>query len=59
MCTRNLANSNSLDHYSPIECKLRSNLTQGGGVGIYLKKNLKFNILNDKSIFVDRVFESV
>ena len=49
----------SLDNYSPIECKLRSNLTQGGGVGIYLKKNLKFNILNDKSIFVDRVFESV
>ena len=30
-----------------------------GVLAFISKKNLKFNILNDKSIFVDRVFESV
>ena len=49
----------SLDDYNPIEYKLRSNSTQGGGVGIYIKKNIKYNILRDKSIFIDRIFESL
>ena len=49
----------SLDSYIVFECNLRSNHVQGRGVGFYLKKNLKFNILHEKSIFVDRIFESI
>ena len=48
-----------LNDYNPLECKLRSNSVQGGGVGIYVKKNLKFSVLQDKSIFIDRIFESL
>ena len=35
----------SLNDYNPLECKLRSNSVQGGGVGIYVKKisNLAFS----------------
>ena len=55
-----LANSSalSLDDYNPIVYKLRGNSTQGGGVGIY-NKNLKFNILHEKCIFIDGIFESL
>ena len=37
----------SLDDYNPIEYKLRSNSTQGGGVGIYIKKisNITFYVI--------------
>ena len=28
-------------------------------MGIYIKKNLKFNILHEKCIFIDRIFESL
>ena len=49
----------SLDSYNVFECNLRSNHVQGSGVGLYLKKTLKFNILHEKSIFVDRIFESI
>ena len=48
----------SLDSYNVIECNLCSNHVQGSVVGLYLKKNLKLNILHEKSIFVDRIFES-
>ena len=48
-----------LNNYNSLICKLRGNSTQGGGVGLYFKNNLRFNILNDKSIFIDRVFESI
>ena len=45
-----LANSSalSLDDYNPIVYKLRGNSTQGGGVGIYIKKisNLIFYMKN-------------
>ena len=34
-------------------------ITQGGGVGFYFKNNLRFKILPDKSIFINRVFESI
>ena len=48
-----------LNNYNPLLCKLRSNLTQGGGVGMYFKNNLRYKILPEKSIFIDRVFESI
>ncbi len=48
-----------LDSYSPLEYKCRSNFTQGGGVGIYFKNNLRYNILTDKTIFIDRVIETI
>ena len=32
---------------------------QARGVGFYFKKNLKFNILHEKSIFEDRIFEFI
>jgi hypothetical protein len=45
-----------LPGYSCLEYKLRGNNVQGGGVGIYVKSNLKFNVLSTQSIFVDRIF---
>ena len=32
---------------------------QGGGVGLYFKSGLKFKILDDKSLFLDHVLESI
>jgi hypothetical protein len=49
----------SLPGFHPLEFKLRRNNVQGGGVGIYVKSNLKYTVLHDKSIFVDRIFESI
>ena len=40
----------SLDDYNPIEYKLRSNSTQGGGVGIYIKK------ISNKTFYEIKVF---
>ena len=49
----------NISNYSPIEFKCRQNNMHGGGVALYIKRNLRFNILQDKSIFIDRVFESI
>ena len=48
-----------LPGYSNLEFKLRSDNVQGGGVGVYVKNNIKFKILNNLSIFTDRIFESI
>ena len=45
--------------YSPLIFKSRSNNVQGGGVGIYFKEKIRFNILHEKCIFFDRIFESI
>jgi len=39
-----------------LEIKSRSTNTQGGGVGIYIKKGLCYNVLQESSIFIDKVF---
>ena len=48
----------SLPGYHPLIFKLRSS-AQGGGVGIFIKDNLKFKLLPEKSIFVERLFEAI
>jgi hypothetical protein len=48
----------NIDGYN-LEIKSRSSNTQGGGVGIYIKKGLRYNILKECSIFIDKVFESL
>ena len=45
--------------YSPLIFKSRSNNVQGGGVGMYFKEKIRFNILHEKCIFIDRIFESI
>ena len=42
-----------------LEYKCRRNNVQGGGVGLYFKKGIRFNILHNKCVFVDKVFESI
>jgi len=49
----------NLPGYHPMQYKLRRNNVQGGGVGIFVKSKFKFNLLAEKSIFVDRIFESI
>ena len=48
-----------LEGYHPLVYKLRHNNVQGGGIGIYVKSKFSFNILNEMSIFADRIFESL
>ena len=48
-----------LEGYHPLVYKLRHNNVQGGGIGIYIKLKFSFSILNELSIFVDRIFESL
>jgi hypothetical protein len=48
----------SLPNYAPLCYKLR-NVSQGGGIGIYVRSNLKFNVLPNVSIFIDRILESL
>ena len=45
-----------MPNYNLIEYKCRCNNVQGGGVGFYFKKGVRFNILEDKCIFIDRIF---
>ena len=50
--------------YHPLVYKLRNNTTKkesnkGGGVGCWVRDNIDFEILNDFSIFEDKVFESI
>ena len=48
-----------LDGYHPLVYKLRHSSTQGGGVGIYVKKELNFSVNAELSVFADRIFESI
>jgi hypothetical protein len=48
----------SLPGYQPLIFNNRSS-SQGGGVGIYIKSDLSFKILKDKSIFIDKLYESL
>ena len=48
-----------LDGYHPLVFKIWHNNVQGGGVGIYVKKNYNFVVNNSLSIFADRIFESI
>jgi exonuclease III len=47
-----------LNDYQPLIFKCREK-SQGGGVGIYLKKGIIFKILTDKSTFIEKLFESI
>ena len=47
----------NLPNYHPLCFKLRKN-AQGGGVGLFIKNNLKFSILQQASVFSERIFET-
>ena len=47
-----------LEGYHPLVTKCRKN-KRGGGVGLYIRSNLTFEIKNDLSIFYDRILESL
>ncbi|MFN9955355.1 MAG: hypothetical protein ACK55I_19840, partial [bacterium] len=49
----------TLPGYNPLEFKLRNSNTQSGGVGIYIKKSIKYQVIPAQSVFVDRIFESI
>ena len=48
----------SLEGYHPLIFKCRES-ARGGGVGIYVRSNLTFKILDNLSIFKDRILESL
>jgi len=48
----------SLNDYQNIEINTRVN-ARGGGVGIYVKKDIVFTVLNQYSVFSERIFESL
>jgi hypothetical protein len=52
-------NSLSLNQYKPIVYKTRSNNVQGGGVGFYFHNNVRFNVLEELSVFIDRIIETL
>ena len=47
-----------LREYSELHVKSRFN-KQGGGVGLFFKKQVKFKILPEKSVFVDQILETL
>ena len=47
-----------LDNYQIIESNTREN-ARGGGVGIFVKKDIVFNVLKQYSVFSERIFESL
>ncbi len=49
----------SLPGYSTLEYKTRSNIVQGGGVGIYVRCNIPYSVAPMYSVFSDRLFESI
>ena len=48
----------NLDGYRPLIFKSRTD-SQGGGTGIYVKTIYRFNVLHAKSVFIDRILESL
>ena len=53
------ANMFQLNSHHNLICKSRAATTQGGGVGIFVNKNLKFKELPELSIFIDKVIETI
>jgi exonuclease III len=49
----------NLPGYSKLIFKTRNNNVQGGGVGIFVKKGIKFSVSSTHSIFLERIFESI
>ncbi|MBM3939212.1 MAG: endonuclease/exonuclease/phosphatase family protein [Sphingomonadales bacterium] len=49
----------NLPGYQPLIFKTRTNLVQGGGVGIFIKNGIKHQMCPNYSIFQDRIFESL
>lgn len=49
----------SIPGYNIIEYQCRHSNAQGGGVAFYIKKGINYNILYEKMLFVDRIFESI
>jgi len=47
-----------LDNYHQIQSKTRT-LYKGGGVALYISKSYKFEILDELSIFQEKIFESL
>ncbi len=47
-----------LPNYSPLQVKSREN-RQGGGVGLYIKNGIQFQVLSEKSLFLEYIIESV
>jgi hypothetical protein len=47
-----------LSGYSPLHVISREN-RQGGGVGLYIKNGLQYQILKEKSLFLEYVIESI
>jgi Reverse transcriptase (RNA-dependent DNA polymerase)/Endonuclease/Exonuclease/phosphatase family len=48
----------SLPGYHPLVFTQRRS-THGGGVGIFVKNFFKFSVLHQKSVFIERVYESI
>jgi exonuclease III len=49
----------SLPGYHPLVYELRKGGVQGGGVGIFIRDVYNFSVLNNLSVFHDRLFESI
>lgn len=49
----------SIQGYNKLIYKIRSEGVQGGGIGFYVKCNLKCSVAQKYSIFIDRVIESL
>ncbi len=49
----------NIKNYHPLIYKCRTPGVQGGGVGIYIKDHLKYSILHNNSIFIDRIIETL
>ena len=47
-----------LSNFQTLELNTRTN-ARGGGVGIFVKNNIVYNVLNQYSVFRDRIFESL
>ena len=47
-----------LSNFQTLEFNTRTN-ARGGGVGIFVKNNIVYNVLNQYSVFLDRIFESL
>ena len=48
-----------LDNFHKLVFKSRADNAQGGGVGIYVKNSLKFKLLPDISVFIDKILETI
>ena len=50
----------TLNNYHAFEFKTRNDtLTARGGIGMFIKENLQYNIRDDLSIFIPNIFESI